>query len=71
MAKKNLKIRVDNREIITTREAYIAAKTKQLKEFGYGTLTHEEVGKSLDRALAGKATDIISMFIDEDLVTEE
>jgi hypothetical protein len=48
---------------------YVSAKTKDLIEFGYSTLTEEAVTKSVRRIVNGeKATDIIDHFIKSDII---
>lgn len=64
---KTITINIDGEKKIVPRKAYIKAKTEMLKEFGYSSLTEKEVEKGLQNALAGKANDVISMFIESDL----
>ena len=50
-----------------TRQEYIAAKTKDLQEFGYPDLTEEHVSTQLEYVLTGqRPLDIIGHFIDSD-----
>lgn len=63
-------IEVDGRKKEVTKKHYIEAKTKQLYEFGYTSLTIEATAAALEKALAGKADDVISMFIDSDLMKD-
>jgi len=55
-------------------ERYVHAKTKALKEFGYGNLLASTVREQLQHALAGhtmeQGLDVIGMFIERDLVKE-
>ena len=52
----------------TTQEAYIKAKTQDLREFGYPTLSEDEVRQQLENVLAGKKTTVIGEFIRSDNV---
>lgn len=50
------------------KSAYIKAKTKQMRDFGYSKLTEEEVLKQVDIILSGeKSTNIIGMFIQDEI----
>lgn len=46
---------------------YITQKLKDLREFGYPTLTRDEVEKELEAALKGEKLTVIGMFIQSDL----
>jgi len=49
-------------------QAYINAKMKSLKEFGYGSLTTETVAEQLGVVLSGKgAKTVIGHFIEQDI----
>jgi len=63
-------ISLDGHKKEVPKSAYITAKTKSLIEFGYTTLTEDEVSKGLDKALSGNADEIISMFIEGDLLKD-
>ena len=55
-----------------TKQRYISRKTKDLREFGYESLTRDEVEKCLDKVLSGEeAADVISMFIEDDIKKAE
>ena len=50
---------------------YVDAKTKDLKEFGYTSLTEESVTKSVKRILnREKLIDVIDHFIKDDIVLD-
>lgn len=71
--KTKIRIRLDDREITTTKEDYIEAKTKQMVEFGYGSLTEDQVARQLDLLLAGKTTiaeglTVIGMFMKQEVM---
>lgn len=73
MAKKSklpaetVKLSIDGQQLDVPKIAYIKSKTIQLKEFGYSSLTEKDVSDALEKALAGNAKDVISMFIESDL----
>lgn len=48
--------------------AYISAKTKQLREFGYETLTEEGLRKQLIALLAKKPLTVIGMFMESEVI---
>lgn len=50
---------------------YVTAKTKDLQQFGYNSLTEEQVLKSLKRVInKEKLVDVIDHFIKEDIVLD-
>ncbi|HYG24497.1 MAG TPA: hypothetical protein VEH04_17090 [Verrucomicrobiae bacterium] len=52
---KTLRVKIEDRPAIeVSREAYVKAKTKQLREFGYGTLTEQHVDEQVDAVLSNK-----------------
>ena len=59
---------LDGRIVTVTKEKYIKAKTKDLREFGYTNLTEEEVRVQLEKILKGEELDIIGMFMEKDIV---
>jgi len=68
-----IRIRVDGVEKQVTKEDYIEAKTKQMVEFGYRSLTEDHISQQLELVLAGKMTmaeglTVIGMFIKQDVV---
>lgn len=50
-----------------SKQDYIRAKTNDLIEYGYNSLTESDVSEQLDFALAGQKLDIIGIFIQSDL----
>jgi hypothetical protein len=50
-----------------TKDKYISQKTRDLKEFGYSTLTRDQVADQLEKALKDEPTDVIGAFIKSDL----
>jgi hypothetical protein len=50
---------------------YVAAKTKDLREYGYSGLTEDAVSEQLLKVLEGEKPDVIGMFIKNDLVLAE
>lgn len=69
MDNEKIKLDLDGRIVSVTKEQYIKAKTKDLKNFGYESLTEKEVGDQLSKVLASdKNLSIIGMFIEKDIV---
>lgn len=69
-----LRVKLDGHPIKEVpREAYVKAKTKQLRKFGYRTLTEDEVDKQIDALLGqkslGDGLTVIGMFIKGEIVT--
>lgn len=54
-----------------SRTAYITAKWKDLREFGYSSLTRETVITELDNLLAGRPVTVIGEFMRGDLWLDE
>lgn len=71
--KEGIKVNLDGKIGMVDREAYVKAKTKQLREFGYPTLTEDEtdaqVSALLDRKEFGKGLTVIGMFMEGEIVT--
>lgn len=65
-----IKIRVEGTRKLVSKSAYVKAKTRQLREFGYETLTEDEVTRQLDVILSGGEPNVIGMFIEGDLDRE-
>ena len=67
MPETGITIYIEGRERRVDRNAYITAKTKQLREFGYPDLKRETVEKQVDLLLSGKKwTDVIGAFCERD-----
>lgn len=48
---------------------YVKAKTKQLRQFGYGSLAEASVMSELGNLLAGKKLGVIGQFMQGEVVT--
>lgn len=53
------------------KDAYITAKWKDLREFGYTNLTRDEVASQVDKILNGEELNVIGKFMKSDIVLEE
>jgi len=65
-----IKIDLDGRIVNVDKEQYISAKTKDLKEYGYESLTRQDVANQLEKVIKGEELDIIGMFIEKDIVKD-
>lgn len=78
MAKKPsepmLKVTVDDKVMNVPRSAYVKAKTKQLREFGYNGLDEATVNAQIDAVLAGKefgdGLTVIGGFMKDELLNK-
>jgi hypothetical protein len=53
--------------MMVSKDAYITAKTKELVEWGYGSLTDDTVRVQVDKILSGDTDlDVIGMFCKKD-----
>ncbi len=70
---KQIKIRErrSEREGYADTEKYVTAKTRDLRKFGYSTLTEDEVRGQLIAVLNGEKLSVIGMFIEGDIVKPE
>lgn len=68
MTPKLITIRVDGKTKTVDRNDYIKGKTAQLREFGYTTLTEDEVRRQLNNVYDGTPRDVIGLFIERDIV---
>ncbi len=50
------------------RKAYVTAKTKQLRAFGYPDLTEKSVDDQITAILEGKELDVIGMFMEREVI---
>lgn len=70
-----LKVIIDGRPAVVPREAYVKAKTKQLKEFGYGDLDEAHVDEQITALLEGKkfgkGLTVIGMFMEKEIVVKK
>lgn len=55
----------DGREV--SKEAYVNAKLRDLKEFGYSDLTKQTVLDQLEAILKSKKLTVIGMFMEDDI----
>lgn len=63
-----IKIDLDGRRLTVDKDIYVTAKTKDLREFGYGNLSESEVEFQLEQVLKGGELNVIGMFIEKDIV---
>lgn len=63
-------ILIDGQKKVVNKAAYIRAKTRQLREFGYSSLTTQDVREQLDKHLAGEELDVIGMFLQDEVLKE-
>jgi hypothetical protein len=47
---------------------YVTAKTKDLKEWGYGSITEEEVLNQVNKVLKSEKLSVIGLFIQKDII---
>lgn len=69
----NLRVKLESGPArVVPREAYVAAKTRQLVQFGYGRLTEETVNEQIDLLLTGKTLDsgltVIGQFMEGEVL---
>lgn len=67
---KEITFKLDGVSRRVLRSDYVRAKTKQLQEFGYPSLTEEDVDSQLTALLAGKNLTVIGMFMKDEVVKE-
>lgn len=67
-----LRIKLEGKEYVVPRKAYAIKKTKQLQEFGYPTLTVDELEEQIDALLAkkelGKGLTVVGMFMEGEVL---
>lgn len=65
-------LRDDEEPIVVKTVAYIKAKTKDLIEFGYTTLTEEDVEVQLNLILTNKKEDlsVIGRFMEDEIIVD-
>lgn len=56
---------------IVEKSDYIKAKTNDLKEFGYESITESCVSEQLEKVIKGEKLSVIGMFIKDDIHTDE
>lgn len=70
---ENIKIILDDEQPITVKtKDYVKAKTKDLIEFGYSTLTEHDVEVQLNLILANRKEDlsVIGRFIEDEIIVD-
>ncbi len=65
-----IKIKLDSGNRTVSKAAYIKAKTGDLRNFGYDTLTESEVADQLEKILNGEELNVIGMFMENDIVKQ-
>jgi len=63
-------IEVEGKRRKVAKADYIKAKTEQLREFGYDSLTEDEVTKQLDIILSDGNVNVIGMFMKDEIIHE-
>lgn len=67
----DIRVKVNGVDGMVTRAAYVRAKTKQLREFGYPSLTESDVNEQIDAVLAkksfGEGLTVIGMFMKDEV----
>lgn len=58
------------RPVDVSKDSFISAKWKDLKEFGYTTLTRDEVANQVEKILNGEKLSVIGMFMKNDIVAK-
>ena len=65
-----IKVDLEGQVVTITKEKYIKAKTKDLKNFGYANLTEKDVADQLEKVINKETLSVIGMFIEKDIVQE-
>ena len=63
-----IKINLEGRILPVKKSAYVKVKTKDLREFGYTSLTEEDVSNQLEKVINGEELSVIGMFIEKDII---
>lgn len=70
-----IEVNIEGRHGMVDRAAYVTAKTKQLREFGYSGLQEHEVSDQIDALLAGKdigsGLTVIGKFMEGEVIVPE
>lgn len=65
----NIRVKLEGRPVFEVdRAAYIKAKTRQLRDFGYRDITERHVGEQVDALLAGKKLTVIGKFMEDEII---
>lgn len=66
-----IKIYLNDKEVTVAKSDYVAAKTKDLREFGYTSLTENDVANQLEKILSGSDDlDVVGQFIKPDIADQ-
>jgi len=70
-----IRVKIDDNPAMTvSRVAYVEAKTKQLREFGYTTLTKDHVNEQVDAVLSkkefGDGLTVIGMLMKDEILPD-
>lgn len=69
MKTTEIKLSIDGVTRYVSRTLYVEAKTKQLREFGYTTLTKKHVAEQLEKILTGdKDLSVIGRFMEDEVI---
>jgi len=63
-----IKIKINDKEVLVDKEDYIVARTKDLKEFGYSSITEDDVRSQLEKVFKGEVLSVIGLFIKDDII---
>ena len=63
-----IKINLEGKILYVKKNAYVKVKTKDLREFGYTSLTEEDVSNQLEKVINGEDLSVIGMFIEKDII---
>jgi len=63
-----IKIKINDKEVLVDKEDYIVARTKDLKEFGYSSITENDVRSQLEKVFKGEVLSVIGLFIEDDII---
>jgi hypothetical protein len=66
-----VKVRVEGKRRVMLMDNFVARKVQELREFGYPSLTEQEVREEVENILAGKELTVIGQFIKPDLILYE
>lgn len=71
---ETLQVNLGGRMGEVNRSEYVTAKTKQLREFGYPTVTQQEINEQITALLEGKTfgngLTVIGMFMDDEIIID-
>lgn len=67
---EELHVNLNGKEGYVTTNQYVVARTKDLREFGYNTLTQKEVEDQVLKILNGEKLNVIGMFMENEIIKE-